>query len=216
MIISPGRNYIFVHAPKTGGTAMALALEDRAMKDDILIGDTPKAIKRRNRLKRLTPKGRLWKHSTLADIEGIISRDQMAGMMVFTLTRNPWDRLVSYYHWLQMQDFDHQAVGLAKTLSFNDFLQHEAILPAFAAQPVRTMGTDGAGTDHLTHLIRLEHWEKDIAPVCAQLGFDIVLTRVNASMRARDYRLYYTAAEVDLVAQACADDIADGGYSFDD
>lgn len=30
MIISRGRGYIFVHIPKTGGTAMALALEDRA------------------------------------------------------------------------------------------------------------------------------------------------------------------------------------------
>ena len=44
MIISPGRGYVFVHAPKTGGTAMALALEARAMADDILIGDTPKAL----------------------------------------------------------------------------------------------------------------------------------------------------------------------------
>ena len=42
MIISRGRGYIFVHIPKTGGTAMALALEDRAKADDILIGDTPK------------------------------------------------------------------------------------------------------------------------------------------------------------------------------
>ena len=68
MIISPGRNYIFVHIPKTAGTAMALALEGRAMKDDILIGDTPKARKRRKRVKALKADGRLWKHSTLADI----------------------------------------------------------------------------------------------------------------------------------------------------
>jgi hypothetical protein len=47
MIISPGRKFIFVHIPKTGGTSLALALEDRAMKNDILIGDTPKAKKRR-------------------------------------------------------------------------------------------------------------------------------------------------------------------------
>jgi hypothetical protein len=39
MIISPGRGYVFVHIPKTGGTSLALALEARAMKDDILIGD---------------------------------------------------------------------------------------------------------------------------------------------------------------------------------
>ena len=44
MILSPGRSYVFIHAPKTGGTALALALEARAMKDDIMLGDTPKGI----------------------------------------------------------------------------------------------------------------------------------------------------------------------------
>lgn len=43
MILSRGRGYLFLHIPKTGGTALTLALEARAMKDDILIGDTPKA-----------------------------------------------------------------------------------------------------------------------------------------------------------------------------
>ena len=74
MIISPGRNYIFVHIPKTGGTALAQALEMRAMRDDILIGDTPKARRRRGRLKGAQVAGRLWKHSTLADIDGLVTR----------------------------------------------------------------------------------------------------------------------------------------------
>ena len=58
MIISRGRSYIFVHIPKTGGTSLALALEARAMKDDILIGDTPKARRRRHRLKSLPARAR--------------------------------------------------------------------------------------------------------------------------------------------------------------
>ena len=50
---------------------MTLALEPRAKADDIIIGDTPKAKRRRKRLADLTPVGRLWKHSTLRDIDGI-------------------------------------------------------------------------------------------------------------------------------------------------
>lgn len=53
MIVSRGRRYVFDHIPKTGGTSLTHALEERAMKDDILFGDTPKALKRRNRAKAL-------------------------------------------------------------------------------------------------------------------------------------------------------------------
>ena len=57
MIISHGRRYIFVHAPKTGGTSMTLALEARAKADDIIIGDTPNAKQRRKRLAGSHPRG---------------------------------------------------------------------------------------------------------------------------------------------------------------
>ena len=68
MIISLGHKYIFVHALKTAGTSMALTLEARAMKDDIILGDTPKEVKRRKRLRDVKTAGRLWKHSILADV----------------------------------------------------------------------------------------------------------------------------------------------------
>ena len=118
MIISPGRQFVFVHIPKTGGTSLGLALEDRAHRDDILIGDTPKAKKRRGRLRALTPRGRLWKHSTLADIDGVLGADDLDRMFLFTMVRNPWDRAVSYYHWLKSQTFEHPAITCAQTLSF--------------------------------------------------------------------------------------------------
>ncbi len=118
MIISRGRRYIFVHIPKTGGIALSLALEGRAMADDILIGDTPKARRRRGRVEKLQPTaaGRLWKHSTLADIAGLADPDEF---FVVTMVRNPWDRMVSYYHWLREQSWDHPAVSAANTTERN-------------------------------------------------------------------------------------------------
>ena len=68
---------------------MMLALEARAKADDIIIGDTSKAKQRRKRLTDLTPSGRLWKHSILRDIDGIVDVSAMQDYFVFTIVRNP-------------------------------------------------------------------------------------------------------------------------------
>ena len=215
MIISRGRRYIFVHIPKTGGTALSLALEARAMKDDILIGDTPKAMRRRGRLKGVPTKGRLWKHSTLADIDGLISLDELDDLFLFTLVRNPWDRMVSYYHWLQAQNFDHPAVELAKSLTFDAFLMHPQTRASVAASPFGSYLRDATGQERKAHFVRLEHLTEDLAPVEAHLGFALSdIPRANASDRQRGHRSYYTDATAAVVAEICATDIGRFGYSF--
>ncbi len=208
MIISPGRRYIFVHIPKTGGTSLALALEDRAMKDDILIGDTPKAQRRKRRLQEINAPGRVWKHATLADIEGVVPLDDK---LVFTLVRNPWDRVVSYYHWLKDQNFSHPAVALAKQQSFTDFVCAPATQSALRANPYGHYVTGAAAPV----FVRIEHFAADIAPVVAHLGFDLELPRVNASDRARDWTRYYCERSKAIIAEVCAEDIERFGYTFE-
>ena len=214
MIISRGRRYIFVHIPKTGGTAMALALEARAKADDILIGDTPKAVKRRGRVRKLSARGRLWKHSTLADIDGVVSAEELGELLIFTLVRNPWDRVVSYYHWLRDQSFEHPAVTLAQTLGFDDFLRAPLVQQSLRATPARHYVTDAADRERGAHFVRLEQLANDLAPVEAHLGFALEIPRANVSERAANYRSYYSDEAADIVAEICAEDITRFGYRF--
>ena len=212
MIISPGRRYVFVHIPKTGGTALSLALEARAMKDDILVGDTPKAQRRKGRLAGLTPAGRLWKHSTLADVAGVVDPE---GMCVVTLVRNPWDRMVSYYHWLRGQTFAHPAVALAQRVDFAGFLADAQTQSSISAHPAASYTRDAAGVDRCTVAARLEHWRDDLQPFLGHLGFDVEIGVVNASDRVRDWRGYYSEAEAALVGRLCGEDITRFNYRFD-
>ncbi len=214
MIISRGRRYIFVHIPKTGGTSMALALEGRAMKDDIMLGDTPKAVKRRRRLKGVQARGRLWKHATLADIDGLITPDEARELFTFTLVRNPWDRVLSYYSWLRGQSFAHHAVQIAKACDFAGFLRNPRIAASLEGHPYASYLVDAGGVERADLFIRLEHLERDIAPLEAHLGFALELGHANRSQRAADYRMEYGDREREIVAQLCARDIARFGYTF--
>lgn len=216
MIISRGRRFIFVHIPKTGGTALSLALEARARKDDILIGDTPKARARRGRLRGVKTAGRLWKHSTLADIDGLVTEAEVAEFFTVALVRNPWDRVVSYYHWLRGQSFAHTAVGLAKSSDFSGFLNHPLTQTALRLWPASAYMRDAQGVERCRLFLRLEHLEADIAPFEAHLGFRLTpLPRVNDSARLADWRGYYSEADADLVGRLCAEDAGRFGYSFD-
>lgn len=214
MIISRGREYLFVHIPKTGGTSMALALEDRAKADDILIGDTPKALRRKARIKGIETRGRVWKHSTLADVEELVTRNEMQDLFVFTMVRNPWDRLVSYYHWLQVQTFENPAVALAQQLDFSSFLNHEYTQNSLRANPAVRYVTDAAGTVHADLYIRLDQFAQDVKALEEHLGFDIKLPHANASKRDAAYQSYFSDADRALVAILCSDDIERFGFTF--
>jgi hypothetical protein len=216
MIVSPGRRYIFVHIPKTGGTALSLALEARARADDILIGDTPKARARRRRLGRLKAAGRLWKHSTLADIAGLLPDPVLDGLLVVTMVRNPWDRVVSYYHWLRAQGFAHPAVGLAKSHDFGGFLNHPQTRAALAAWPVSAYLRDRGGRERPALVLRRERLDDDLPAFEAHLGFTLrPLPVVNLSERGRDWRPFFSDADAALVARLCAEDIGRFAYRFD-
>ncbi|TYB80485.1 sulfotransferase family 2 domain-containing protein [Maritimibacter fusiformis] len=215
MILSRGRRYIFVHAPKTGGTSLALALEARAMADDIMLGDTPKARRRRGRVKDVATSGRLWKHSMLTDLYGLVTQDEIEAFFVFTLVRNPWDRMVSYYHWLREQTFDHPAVGLAQRLSFSDFLHTDEVQAGMREFPYSRYVRDARGVDRADLYIRLEHLKEDLVPLERHLGFNLgEIPHENFSNRLRDHRAYYSDRDVDCVRIGCELDILAFGYRF--
>lgn len=216
MILSRGRNFVFIHIPKTGGTAMALALEARAMASDQMLGDTPKALKRRRRLQGIETHGRLWKHSTLADIEGLASREALRQMFTFTLVRNPFDRAVSLYHWLKAQRFDHPMVPLAQETPFTTFVTDPLVRQSLKANQAPSYMRQSDGVEHCSLYIRLEHFASDARPLFDHLGFAFDLPRTNESQRDRDWRVYYDSRAISAVQDSCSTELDRFEYSFNE
>jgi len=193
-----------------------LSLEDKAMKDDILIGDTPKAQRRRRRLKGVRSAGKIWKHSTLKDIHGLLTLAEIEQFFTFTLVRNPWDRVVSYYHWLVAQEFQHAAVSLAKSTSFSEFLNHPTTMASLSRSGYLSYVIDPNGVDRCSMFLRLETLSAQIPALEARLGYRLPnLAHVNKSKRVVDWRRYYSDADAALVAQICAPDINTFSYRFE-
>ncbi|WP_342070451.1 sulfotransferase family 2 domain-containing protein [Yoonia algicola] len=207
MIISARRSFVFVHIPKTGGTSMALALEDRAAGDDILIGDTPKAKKRRKRQQALQAPGRLWENSSLRDVDGLYPPE----VFVFTLVRNPWDRMFSYYHWLQEQNFDHPAAHVAKAQEFAGYLRDPSVQSAVRKSAYPSYVTDAQGRERCDLFARIEHPE-DLRPLWKHLGFQLSIPHVYWSRRNRNWCMYYDAESFEIVSEIASDDVLRFGY----
>ena len=58
--------------------------------------------------------------------------------------------MVSYYHWLQEQRFDHPAVDRARALDFADFLTHPQTAASLRAAPYASYMHDVTGQERAT------------------------------------------------------------------
>ncbi|MEM6461976.1 MAG: sulfotransferase family 2 domain-containing protein [Pseudomonadota bacterium] len=216
MFISHKRQLIFIHLPKTGGTSLTIALENQAASDDIIIGDTPEAEERQHRFAGVKASGRLWKHSHLNEIYGLVTPSQINTYLKITIARNPWDRMVSYYHWLRVQTFKHHAVALARSLEFEAFATHANIGQSFRQNSICTAMTDKNGAYRADFVLRFESLQEDANRLSNMLGVKLgQLPLTNTSKRRRNYKEYYSDRSRSFVADACEEDISMMSYTFD-
>jgi len=129
----------------------------------------------------------------------------------FTIERNPWDRTVSYYHWIFRND--------ANPPSFQEFVLAGRNYPTQTNYEIYSI----AGIPVADFWIRYEHINEDLDWLSEQLDLPISLSQTarqswaKADSRARPHwREYYDDETRRIVGLQFASEIALMGYRFED
>jgi len=148
----------------------------------------------------------------------------------FAVVRNPWDRIVSTYHFLRMKvSYLHPPeVGPHADYEVLRDRSFEECLTILLRERERLTSEAWYEQTHLVALpvslgarvmvdrvLRFETLDAEFPRLCAELGVDgRNMPQLNSTKRGRDYREYYNGHTRRLVARLYASDIETFGYSF--
>jgi len=184
MLISHNNNFLFVHICKTAGSSVRLALEPYAdeMPDDRL-------SKLASKLGLVRGKERVYipKHASGLYARPRLGAETFNRLYKFTFVRNPWDLLVSSFHYIKGNERHHRHAKVSKLNTFEAFVEYE-IRRGKLHQHKAICEKDG--TFLVDFIGRFETPEKDFKHICKEIGVEPCLPHANAS-RHFSYRSYY-------------------------
>jgi hypothetical protein len=190
---------IFVHNPKTGGTSIQKWLIDNTDSNVI------KGVK----------------HARLE----IVSKRVPEYNWSFSVVRNPWDWVVSWYF------FKHdRAVRRIETLKYKSPAPNKQKKKYNIEYNQKILEEHEKGFDffvdkinsnpqihkiqNVDYVMRLENLDNDFKLVQEKLGCFEPLPFINASKRNKDYRNYYNSKTKDIIYEKFKDDIKSFDYEF--
>jgi len=202
-IVSKKYKFIFIHIPKTGGSSIAEpeyqsgqgALVAHLGSEDHVQAGHIRAVGLKNRL-----------------------QDSWDDYFKFAFVRNPWDRIVSLYHYfLQDPEKQRSALGkeIAKLGSFREFcLQIENIELDPHFDPQISYLIDYEGQFLLDYLGRYESIDKDFDLICKKIGLPAVQLPHLRKSDHDTYHHHYDVETAKIIAARYKSDIDAFKYSF--
>jgi hypothetical protein len=143
-----------------------------------------------------------------------LTREQYASYFKFTIVRNPWTRVFSWYGNCVGRPELRKRFGLEPTTPFDVFIRER--LGKGALRPQLTWLRDSRGRLPIDFIGRFETLQRDFEAVCARLQITAAPLPHARKGGGADYREHYDDHTRALVAQVYAEEIELFGYRFDD
>jgi hypothetical protein len=225
VIISHTHKYIFIKSRKTAGTSIEVALSKHCGSNDIV---TPLGDYWFNRDERgewlhnaMNAEG-FFQHDPAEEVKRKVAPEIWNKYFKFSITRNPWDRVVSTFSWETRNNpaFKparrwHHRLGIP----FNEFRDTRKLFRRFVASDWTTNDRFYMlnGALCVDFVIRYEHLTDDLAEVCRRVDLPpVALPHLKAGLRqgGHSYAEYYDEASKATVADRHQNDIRLFAYEF--
>lgn len=232
MIYCQSRKYLFLKTSKTAGTSIEIALSQHCGPGDIITPVTARDEQLRRQFHGVGPLGfaapissyrphdflrlitraqlkrRFYNHMPASEVRDLISDESWEQAYRFCISRNPWDRAVSYYF------HKHKS---APRPTFDDFLTDQ-VLRKLRKEGPEIYSIDGQIV--VDKVCRFDRLRDDLQDVWEHLGLPGQPELPRAKGGHRRKRIHYseivTKQSRQKIAETFADEIEWLGYRFED
>jgi chondroitin 4-sulfotransferase 11 len=203
---------IFVHIPKCGGQSVSATLRK--------LDGSPELIsycKDDDFLANFKIKNRWLNHCKAMELKLIVGESKFNHLFKFSFVRNPWDQMVSYYHY-QLNEFktseqfrnDWPRISeiFHSSSSFKEWLKN-----GIYVEPQSEFLIDKDNQLIVDFVGKFENIKSDFKIVCKNLGVNLELLHLNQTTHEK-YRNYYDDETYNLILNHFKVDIELFNYSI--
>ena len=210
-MISHDKKCIFIHIPKCGGTSVEDVIwpkEQGRTEEDLWMGFV-------SRFENKYQTGGL-QHLLAWQIREEVGSDVFSAYYKFAFVRNPWDRIVSQFAYMQQRPDLMDFLGMTSGTEFKAYLELIRRKEHVQWMPQVRFLLDQGGSLLVDRIGRLESFNEDCAQIFSALGLGSNLLPGHAKRSKRKgVRYYYVDSEsIEMVADLFAEDIDFLGYRF--